>query len=76
MIPPEQMAALVNKRRLHYGKEPVRLAHVERILRWLRGPSTHARAVAFKKRLKPHAPATRWDFPRKNTPSYRSGGWC
>lgn len=56
----------VNKRRAQHGKWPIKLSHVQRIIRLMFGePEKPARTTAFSKAFF-HANYKRWDVPAPN----------
>jgi hypothetical protein len=62
----ERIWLLVNKRRSERGKEPVKLSHIQRIVKLLYGvPEKPIRSPAFGKAFF-HKPYKRWDIPAPN----------
>lgn len=63
-----QLTMAVNERRALRGKEPVQLARIERILRWLRRePRGTVRHPVFNAMNRAPKPSRRWDVPSSDT---------
>lgn len=74
---PMAMMMAVNDRRVRRGREPVQLARIERILRWLRRePRCVVRHPLFNALNRDPKPSRRWDTPSSNTlyAAYRRHG--
>jgi hypothetical protein len=63
----DEIATAVNERRLCRGKEPVRLARIARIVRWLRCNKQTGRHPAFSAMNRAPKPSRRWDVPATTT---------
>lgn len=63
----DEIATAVNERRVWLGKEPVQLARIARIVRWLRCNTPRGRHPAFNAMNREPKPCRRWD---------RAGVWA